>query len=128
VSKALIINDIDKFSQSLNMIYKNQLNLSNQCKKQYSELFKKIKPIDDNKIMMGYFCKSELDHEKETSKAISKFLVKKSIDLFKEINGATFNLLQIAEQLDSNINYKNDKIIEAFEKNKPYIYTVDFHI
>jgi hypothetical protein len=74
--------------------------------------------------MMGYFCQTNINQEKETSKAISKFLIKKSIELFETINGAFINLESISDQLMSNIDLNNSKIINAFNINKPYIYTV----
>lgn len=127
LSKALIINDIDKFSHSIDLIYKNQLYMTLKCKRQYYKLFNKIKAVDNNessKIMMGYFCQSDINQEKETSKAISKFLIKKSIELFETINGAIINLEPISNQLISNIDLNNRKIINTFSINKPYIYTV----
>ncbi len=123
LSKALIINDIDKFSHSIDLIYKNQLYMTLKSKRQYYKLFNKIQTVD-NKIMMGYFCQTNINQEKETSKAISKFLIKKSIELFETINGAFINLESISDQLMSNIDLNNSKIINAFNINKPYIYTV----
>ncbi len=124
LSKALIINDIDKFSHSIELIYKNLLYMTLKSKRQYYKLFNKIKAVENNKIMMGYFCQTNINQEKETSKAISKFLIKKSIELFETINGAFINLESVSDQLIDNIDLNNNKIINIFSVNKPYIYTV----
>jgi hypothetical protein len=101
LSKALIINDIDKFSHSIELVYKNLLYMTLKSKRQYYKLFNKIRAVENNKIMMGYFCQTDINHEKETSKAISKFLIKKwpvmmGIIIFKhlvmyhELDASTF--------------------------------------
>jgi hypothetical protein len=95
-----------------------------KSKRQYYKLFNKIRAVENNKIMMGYFCQTDINHEKETSKAISKFLIKKSIELFETINGAFINLESVSDQLMSNIDLNNNKIINIFNEHKPYIYTV----
>jgi hypothetical protein len=76
---------------------------------------------------MGYFCQSEIDQKKETSKAISKFLIKRAIELFHTINGANINLESVSDELSFNIDFNNNKIINNFNINKPYIYTVELH-
>jgi len=125
ISKSLISNDIDKFAESIKMITENKLNFRYVFEKQYSQQFRKIKTIENDKIMMGYFCASDIDKNKAISKAISSYIVNHSNELFKNINGSKIELLPIIDGIKENIKMLYRKFFETYEKYQTQIYIID---
>jgi hypothetical protein len=107
------------------MINDNSLVFSYKFKKQYSKCFSNIKIVDKDTII-GYFCKSEINQEKEISKAISKYIIHKSIDLFNTINGSHIDLSSISDEIQSSILINFQKLSDIFQNNKIQIYNIEF--
>ena len=124
ISKSLISGDIDKFAQSINMMNENKLNFRYVFKKQYYQHFRKIQTIENDKIIMGYFCASDIDKPKEVSKAISSYIVNHSNELFDKINGSVIDILPIVTNIDENIKKSYHKFLETYEKYQTQIYII----
>ena len=107
------------------MINDNSLVFSYKFKKQYSKCFSTIKIVDKDTII-GYFCKSEINQEKEISKAISKYIIHKSIDLFNTINGSHIDLTSISYEIQNSILINFNKLSDIFQNNKIQIYNIKY--
>lgn len=127
ISKSLISGDIEKFGQSISMMNDNKLNFRYVFKKQYSQQFRKIQTIENDKIIMGYFCASDIDKPKEVSKAISSYIVNHSFELFDKINGATIDILPIVSNIDEDIKKSYHKLLETYHKYQTQIYIININ-
>ena len=127
ISKSLISSDIDKFAESIKMINENKLNFRYVFKKQYYQQFRKIQTIENDKILMGYFCATDIDKKKAVSKAISSYIVNHSNELFKNINGSKIELLPIVDVIKENIKILYHKFVETYEKYQTQIYIININ-
>ena len=125
ISKSLICSDIDKFAQSIKMINENKLNFRYVFKKQYYQQFRKIQTIENDKIIMGYFCATSIDKKKEISKTISSYIVNHSFELFNTISGSIIDISQIMDDIDKHIKSTYLKFQEIYTQNNTQIYQLD---
>lgn len=121
ISLALIKSDIDKFSQGINYLNEDKLALRDVFKRQYHKQFQNIKVID-NKLIMGYICKTSIDKEKESHKIVSKHIVENALKLFERINGTRIDYSSLISDIKFNFEKNYQDLVTIFDKYKTQIY------
>jgi len=137
ISLSLIKSDIDKFSQGINYLNEDKLALRDVFKRQYHKQFQNIKVIntgtgtgtgnerdvrDDNKLIMGYICKTSINQEKESHKIISKHIIENSSKIFDSINGTRIDYSSLISDIEFNFEKNYQELVNIFDKYKTQIY------
>jgi hypothetical protein len=131
ISLSLIKSDIDKFSQGINYLNEDKLVLRDVFKRQYHKQFQNIKVIntgnerdisDDNKLIMGYICKTSINKEKESHKIISKHIIENTSKIFDSINGTRIDYSSLISDVEFNFQKNYQNLVTIFDKYKTQIY------
>ena len=130
ISLSLIKSDIDKFSQGINYLNEDKLVLRDVFKRQYHKQFQNIKVINDmdtdtntdNKLIMGYICKTSINKEKESHKIISKHIIENASKIFDSINGTRIDYSSFISDIEFNFEKNYQELVNIFDKYKTQIY------
>jgi hypothetical protein len=120
ISKALIHKDIDKFVTSIDYLMQNKLTLRQR------HSFKNILAVPDDKIIIGYFCQSEINYKKEISKSISTYLINNGNKTLELLEGCHINFtLEMLENICRDIMIDNHEFIETLKKHQTCVFNVN---
>lgn len=126
ISKGLIKQDIEKFGQSIKRLIDNKMEMRKDSKRVNYGNFDMVEVYNGNEIMMGYFCMSDYNSEKEASKYISSYLINNSNTTYQLIEGTrlkfTPDLIGIIEKTMEDEYVKLTTILGNYDS---HVFTVN---
>ena len=76
----------------------------------------------DNKLIMGYICKTSINKEKESHKIISKHIIENASKIFDSINGTRIDYSSLISDIEFNFEKNYIELVKIFDKYKTQIY------
>ncbi len=126
ISKGLIKQDIEKFSHSIKRLIDNKMEMRKDSKRVNYGNFDTIEVVNQDEIMMGYFCMSEFNREKEASKYISTYLINHAKQTYEMIEGSTVKFTDgLIDLIEKAMNVDYDKLVTILGKYNSKIFTIE---
>jgi hypothetical protein len=126
ISKGLINQDIDKFGQSIKRLIENKMEMRKDSKRVNYGNFDTIEAYTEDKIMMGYFCMTDFNHEKEASKYISSYLINHSKITYELIEGSALKFTpELIQKIEHDMDLDYMKLIKILSKYDSHVFTIE---
>lgn len=126
ISKGLINQDIDKFGQSIKRLLDNKMEMRKDSKRVNYGNFDMIEVFNEDAIMMGYFCMSNFNCEKEASKYISSYLINHSKSTYELIEGSNVIFTTgLIDKIEAAMNVEYLNLVTILTKYNSHIFTIE---
>ncbi len=126
ISKGLIKQDIDKFGQSIKRLIDNKMEMRKDSKRVNYGNFDMVEVYNGTEIIMGYFCMSNYNCQKEASKYISSYLINHAKNTYELIEGSNFKFTDgLIDKIETSMNAEYVNLITILSKYNSHIFTVE---